>query len=72
MKTWVTEILAYDHSNELQRWIGPHVPGINMQDAQRYCEENGLGYCKVLGELVAEIPAQTAEHASILNLNREN
>lgn len=59
MKLWVTEIKAYDPiTGELKTWCGPEVPGINHKDAENYCQDNGLGYCKVLGELVAEIPCK--------------
>lgn len=59
MKLWVTEIKAVKPSTgELINFCGPEVPGINLQDAQNYCENNGLGYCKVIGELIAEIPCK--------------
>lgn len=58
MKLWVTEIRAIDPlTGELKTYGGPNVPGINQADAERYCREN-LGMCKVLGELVAEIPCK--------------
>lgn len=61
MKLWTTSIRAIDpKTRELKNWCGPHVPGINAQTAQEYCENNGLGYCKVDGELIAEIPFNTA------------
>lgn len=44
-------------TGELKRWCGPNVPGINEEDANRYCREN-LGFCRVIGELVAEIPCK--------------
>lgn len=35
------------------RWFqGPRVPGNTMEEAQAFCDENGLGYCKVIGEAV--------------------
>lgn len=59
MKKWVTEIKAIDpKTGELKKWCGPEVIGINVKDAENYCNNNGLGYCKVLGELVAEIPCK--------------
>lgn len=60
MKLWVTEIRAIKPGTEddLRRYGGPNVPGISAKDAQDYCERNGLGYCEVLGELVAEIPCK--------------
>jgi hypothetical protein len=59
MRMWVTEILAIDPATgEMKSWAGPNVPGINHDDAERYCQLNELGYCNVLGELVAEIPCK--------------
>jgi hypothetical protein len=59
MRMWVTEIMAIDPvSGVLKSWTGPNVPGINHDDAERYCQLNELGYCNVLGELVAEIPCK--------------
>lgn len=56
MKLWVTEIRAIDpNDGELKTWAGPHVPGITWRFAEEYCQNHGLGYCKVIGELVAEI-----------------
>ncbi len=59
MDLYVTSIMAVDpRDGELKKWCGPEVPGISESDAQRYCENNGLGYCKVDGILVAEIPCK--------------
>ena len=59
MKLWVTEIEAKDHfTGQLKKYGGPEVPGICKSDADLYCQNNGLGYCKVVGELVAEIPCK--------------
>lgn len=56
---WVTEIQAIDPlTGVLKTWFGPNVPGINQEDAERYCQQNGLGYCAVIGELVAEMPCK--------------
>lgn len=64
MKLWETEIMAIKPSTgELTRFMGPHVPGINIKDAIDYCENNGLGYCRVTGGiLVAEIPCKEGTH----------
>lgn len=60
---WVTEIHAIDPVDGiLKTWRGPNVLGINYEDAERYCQHNGLGYCKVIGELVAEIPCKEGTH----------
>ena len=59
MKLWTTTIRAINPiTEELTSWCGPHVPGINEIDAKRYCQENGLGYCEVDGELIMEIPTK--------------
>jgi hypothetical protein len=48
MKLWSTLIKAIDPSdNCLKTWKGPNVPGSTRQDAEYYCQVNGLGYCKV-------------------------
>lgn len=55
MNLYVTEIKATNpHTNELLLWEGPRVKGISFEDAQNYCDNN-IGYCKVVGLLVAEI-----------------
>lgn len=60
-KLYVTEIRAIDPiTGEMKTWGGPHVPGISFADAREYCRKN-LGYCKVIGELVAEIDAKTGK-----------
>ena len=57
MKYYVAEIRALSSATgEMTVWAGPIVPGISFRDAQAYCENNGLGYCRVTGLLVAEIP----------------
>lgn len=59
MKKWVTSIRATDpRDEEMKVWSGPDVPGLTMRMAEQYCQENGLGYCKVDGELIAEIPTK--------------
>lgn len=56
MKTFVTTVSALcPKTGELKTYCGPHVPGISIEDAKNYCEQNGLGYCKVEGELVAVV-----------------
>ena len=50
------------HTGKLTTYCGPHVPGISFADAQNYCETHELGYCKVEGVLVAEIPCKEGTH----------
>jgi len=52
MLYWITEIHALNPEGHLKKWCGPAVPGISREDAERYCQENGLGYCRVVGILV--------------------
>lgn len=59
MDLYTTTIRAISPiDGELRTYVGPNVPGISFADAQNYCEKNGLGYCKVEGLLVAEIPCK--------------
>ena len=58
MRLWATEIEAKDpFTGELRRWAGPHVPGIDWDDAEDFCRRNELGYCKVIEELLSEAPS---------------
>ncbi len=59
MRQWITQIKAIKPSTgEITTYTGPNVPGINYQDANSYCQTNGLGYCQVIGVLIAEIPVK--------------
>lgn len=59
MKKYVTEISAISPiTGELTTYVGPEIPGISFEDAENYREKNGLGYCKIIGELIAEIPCK--------------
>lgn len=60
-KIWTTEIWAVNHTRYFDpargfpiKWQGPYVPGTSIEDAQRYCDTNGMGYCRVVGELIEE------------------
>jgi hypothetical protein len=56
LRRYTTLITAIDpHDGELKLYAGPHVPGINEEDARAYCDRNGLGYCKIAGLLIYEI-----------------
>lgn len=64
---WTTEIRAIDPiDGELKLWQGPNVPGKDFNEADRYCIENGLGYCVVTGRFVAEIGWDSALFATKL------
>jgi hypothetical protein len=55
-KRWITEIRALpwnsDNPDDIGIWRGPHVPGETAEEAQKWCWENGLGHCKVIGEKI--------------------
>ena len=53
MKVWTTEILAIDTNGEIVLYRGPNIEAETWKGAEKYCQENGLGYCKVTGELIA-------------------
>ena len=68
VRRWVTFLKAVDpETMELKTWGGPNVPGLSLEDAQRWCWQNGMGYLRVIGELAAEIDENGCEtdHESI-------
>lgn len=68
MKTFVTKIKAIDYkTGELKTWLGQYIQAETKEEAQKYCNENGLGYCEVTDELVTEIPYSVAEFATKLD-----
>jgi hypothetical protein len=59
MKQFLTEIDAINPATgEMCKWCGPNIPALTWSMAEKHCQENGLGYCKVIGELIAEIPCK--------------
>ena len=56
MKLFTTKIKAIDpRDGKLKIWLGPNVPGLSFEDAEMHCQQNRLGYCKVIGEIVKEV-----------------
>lgn len=53
MKTFTTYIHALV-DGEIRLFEGPHVNGEDENDAKRYCDRNGLGYCEIGEEIVEE------------------
>ena len=52
MKTFLTEIIAQDaKTKEWGIWAGPRIVGKDKEAAQRYLDENDMGYCKIVGQL---------------------
>ncbi len=62
MNIYCTEIKALDYTGRMSTWCGPNIEAISFKDAQDYCENNGLGYCKVVGLLVSEIPCKSGSY----------
>lgn len=63
MRRWTTKIHAIKPSTgELVEWCGPVINVPSWKLAQEYCENNGLGYCQVDGELIMEIPCKEGSH----------
>jgi len=56
---FTTEIKAIDPADgELKAWCGPSIDAISPGMAKLYCQQNGLGYCKITGQLISEIPCK--------------
>jgi hypothetical protein len=59
MRRYTTTIKAIDpFTGEMCTWGGPFIMAPSWALAQRWCQQNGLGYCLIDGELVAEIPTK--------------
>lgn len=57
MKKWATKIIAVDwRDGEVYDWCGPDIEAPSEKLAQEYCDKNGMGYCKVIGELLSDGP----------------
>lgn len=71
MNLYTTEIRAIDPlDGEIKIWAGPNVPGISWDDAKWYCDNNGLGYCKVVGKLVCEIGTKVENGKIVADFNK--
>lgn len=67
MKKYVTIIMAIDPTTgDMCKWMGPYITAESFQDAQDYCNSNGLGYCEVDGELCGEIDEKLGGFANRL------
>lgn len=63
MKTFLTEIRAIDPlDGELKTFGGPDIISLSPKLAENYLQLNGLGYCKVIGELVSTIPCKQGSY----------
>ena len=69
MKTFTTIIQAVDPMDGiLKEWLGPYIQAQNIDQAINYCRNN-IGYCKVDGELIAEVDEETGIIIDFDNLN---
>lgn len=65
MNLYYTKIIAIiPGTDELAEWAGPTVPGISFQDAEDYCQVNGLGYCQVTHILTGEIQSDDRTYSA--------
>jgi hypothetical protein len=72
MKTYSTIIYAIPiDSKETVMFHGPNVKAFTKKLAQEYCELNGLGYCIVGDEIVAEGTFQDGKIISQTDYNDE-
>ena len=63
MKVFTTEIRAIDPiCGEMKTWAGPNIRAISYSDAEDYLQRHGLGYCRVSGQLIAEIPCKEGSY----------
>lgn len=57
MKTWSTLIIAKSPiDGSILEYFGPNIQANTYEEAQEYCEHNGLGYLWIKGQLISEIP----------------
>ena len=55
IKKWITKISAIDPiDGELKTWFGPYVDAENIESARKWLDSNGMGYCKLTGEIFVE------------------
>jgi len=72
VKLFTTQLKAINPATgEISTFCGPHIPAISIEDAQDYCDNNGLGYCVVIGELVAEIPCKKDSNDADMKIIRD-
>jgi len=66
MRTYVTEITArHPKTGKIERWYGPEIQALTPGLAQKYCDTNGLSYCKVVGEKLGEYIENDLIHTHI-------
>lgn len=70
MKYWTTLIIAKDpFTGQLKNYSTSPVPGETKQDAELYCQNNGLGFCKIVGESFGEQDCSMEVEKAVINKN---
>ena len=54
-------------TGQLATFCGPNIEAISPGMARLYCQENGLGFCHVIGEIVSVIPCDENYNADFKN-----
>jgi len=68
MKNFSTIIYAINPlTNKMAKFSGPYIEAETEEEAFMYCQNNGLGYCHIDGELIKEIPITDEEYDSIVH-----
>lgn len=63
MKLWATSITATcPLDGRLKKFGGPNIKAPTKKLAHEYAQNNGLGYCRIEGELIAEIPCKEGSY----------
>lgn len=69
-KIFVTEILAIDpEDNAIKHFSGPHITASSEEEAHFLCQNTGLGYCRIIGELVGLIDTNGNDVKDAFKLN---
>lgn len=59
MRIWCTTIYAKCAvTGQLKTFCGPNIEAPSAKLAHEYCQNNGLGYCHIEGELQSETPCK--------------
>jgi hypothetical protein len=55
MKKYATLIQALDPlDGELKQWAGPPIEANSVEEARKFRDENGLGYCYINGDVIQD------------------
>lgn len=69
-KIFVTEIVALDATDGgLKNFAGPHIIASDEEEAEFLCQNTGLGYCRIIGELVGLIDGNGNDVKDAYKLN---